>query len=69
MTNKSYQGFMLGGAIVGGAVGYVGGLIAGSGIPMANTFGIASSSFVNSVGTTLYTGGQTDISVSFGVVS
>jgi hypothetical protein len=62
-------GYMAGGAIVGGLSGYVGWAVAGSGIPMANTLGIMSSSFVNSVGTNIYTGGQTPISMSFGVAS
>ncbi|MDR2410568.1 MAG: hypothetical protein LBE13_20995 [Bacteroidales bacterium] len=62
-------GYMLGGAVVGGASGYLGWAVAGSGIPMANTLGIMSSSFTNSVGTFMYTGGQTDVSISFGVGS
>lgn len=60
---------MLGGAVVGGVSGYVGGAIATSGIPMANTVAIAGSSLVNSVGTWAYTGGQTPISISLGAVS
>lgn len=36
---------------------------------MANTAAIAGASFINSVGTHLYTGGQTSISMSFGVAS
>ena len=62
-------GYMAGGAIVGGISGGIGGAIASSGIPMANTFGIAGASFVNSLGTAIYTGGMTDVSVSFGVGS
>lgn len=62
-------GYMLGGAVVGGVSGYAGWAIAGSGIPMANTVAIASSSLINSVGTNIYTGGQTPISMSFGVAS
>ena len=62
-------GYMLGGAVVGGASGYLGWAVAGSGMPMANTAGIMSSSFVNSVGTHIYTGGQTPVSISFGVGS
>ena len=62
-------GYMLGGAVVGGVSGYVGGAIATSGIPMANTVAIAGSSLVNSVGTWAYTGGQTPISISLGAVS
>ena len=62
-------GYMLGGAVAGGLSGYVGGAIAASEVPMANTLGIAGASLTNSVGTYVYTGGQTDISMSFGVVS
>ena len=62
-------GYVLGGAVVGGLAGLAGGAIAGSGIPMANTAAIAGSSLINSVGTYAYTGGQTPISISFGVLS
>ncbi|GHU64363.1 hypothetical protein FACS1894123_08890 [Bacteroidia bacterium] len=62
-------GYMAGGAVVGGVSGYAGWAIAGSGIPMANTAAIAGSSLINSVGTWAYTGGQTPISISFGVAS
>jgi hypothetical protein len=62
-------GYMFGGAIVGGLSGYAGWSIAISGIPMANTAAIAGSSFINSVGTWVYTGGQTPISISFGAFS
>ncbi len=62
-------GYMAGGLVVGGLSGYVGGAIAASEIPMANTLGIAGASLTNSIGTNIYTGGQTDISVSLGVAS
>ena len=62
-------GYMLGGAIVGGISGYIGGAIAASEIPMANTLGIMASSYTYSLGTNLYTNGQTDISISFGFAS
>lgn len=62
-------GWMAGGAIVGGISGGIGGAISTSGVPMANTLGIMSSSLTNSIGTHIYTGGQTDISMSFGVGS
>jgi RHS repeat-associated protein len=68
-TGWNLAGYILGGAIVGGASGYVGGVIASSAIPFANTLGIAGASLVNSVGTNIYTGGQTDISISFGAAS
>jgi len=59
-------GYMIGGAIVGGISGGVGGAIATSGVPFANTLAIAGSSLTSSIGTHVYTGGQTDISISFG---
>ncbi|WP_347066789.1 hypothetical protein [Flavobacterium sp. WV_118_3] len=62
-------GYMAGGAIAGGVSGYLGGAIATSGIPFANTAAIAGASVTNSVGTYIYTGGQSDISMSFGVGS
>jgi RHS repeat-associated protein len=62
-------GYMLAGGIVGGVSGYMGGVVAASGMPMANTAAIASGSFINSVGTNIYTGGQTDVSIAFGVGS
>ena len=62
-------GYMLGGATVGGVSGYAGWAIASSGLPMANTVAITGSSLINSVGTWVYTGGQTPISMSLGVAS
>jgi hypothetical protein len=62
-------GYMAGGAVVGAASGYVGGAVAASGGAMANTLGVATASYINSVGTAMYTGGQTDVSVSLGVAS
>jgi RHS repeat-associated protein len=62
-------GYMLGGALVGAGSGYIGGAVAASGMPFANTAGIASSSFVNSVGTSIYTNGQTDVNISLGFAS
>ena len=67
-SNKTW-GYMLGGAFVGGISGCIGWSIAGSGIPMANTVSIAGTSLTNSVGTYIYTGGQTPITISFGVAS
>ena len=62
-------GYMLGGVVVGGISGWAGGAIAGSGIPMANTLGMMSSSLIYSVGTNIYTDGRTPISISFGFAS
>ena len=63
-------GYMAGGAVVGAISGAVGGCVAASGMPFANTVGIAVGSFVNSVGTTLYTEGKyANVSISFGACS
>lgn len=67
-SGKTWR-YMLGGAVVGGASGYIGGAIAASGIPLANTASIAAASLINSFGTWAYTGGQTPISVSIGFAS
>ena len=61
--------YMFGGALVGGVSGYLGSAIAASGIPLANTSSIMAASLTYSIGTYLYTGGRTPISVSFGVAS
>ena len=60
---------ILSGAVIGALSGYVGGAIATSQIPMANTLGIAGGSIINSLGTYVYTEGKTDISISFGAAS
>jgi RHS repeat-associated protein len=65
-TTWRYMGY---GAAVGAVSGYVGGVVAASEIPMANTAAISASSFVNSVGTYAYTGGQTPVSMSVGIAS
>ena len=59
-------GYMAAGAIVGGFSGWIGASIATSGIPFANTISMVYSSFFNSVGTGMYTGGQTPVSISLG---
>lgn len=65
----SMAGYIAGGALVGAASGHVGSTIATSGMLMANTVSIAGASLVNSLGTSMYTGGQTDVSMSLGVAS
>jgi len=62
-------GYMAGGMITGALSGAAGAAIASSGIPMANTLSIMGGSFTNSLGTYAYTGGQTDITMSFGFAS
>ena len=58
--------YMACGLYVGAMSGAVGGYIASSGIPLANTASMMASSLVNSVGTWGYTGGTTDISINYG---
>ncbi|NEN25876.1 hypothetical protein G3O08_20505, partial [Cryomorpha ignava] len=62
-------GYMAGGAVVGAASGGAANAVANSGMAFANTAAIATGSFINSFGTALYTGGQTDVSISFGAAS
>ncbi|MBB5440874.1 RHS repeat-associated protein [Pedobacter sp. AK017] len=62
-------GYMLGGAVSGALSGGVGNSISAAGGAFANTLAIVASSGINSLGTYFYTGGKTDISVSFGVGS
>ena len=59
-------GYMAGGAVAGGVSGFLGGAVAASGAPFANSCSIMASSFTNSVLTNLYTGGQTPVSINFG---
>jgi hypothetical protein len=59
-------GYMLGGALTGAASGGAATAITNSGIAFANTIAIGAASFINSVGTAAYSGGQTDISLGFG---
>ncbi|THF48565.1 RHS repeat-associated core domain-containing protein [Flavobacterium supellecticarium] len=61
--------YMTAGAVVGSISGGTGSIVASSGMPMANTAAIASASFINSLGTSIYTGCQTPVSVSLGVAS
>ena len=62
-------GYMVGGMLTGALSGAAGAAIASSGFPMANTLSIMGGSFTNSLGTYAYTGGQTDITMSFGFAS
>ena len=64
-SGKTWE-YMVGGAVAGGVSGFLGGVVAASGAPFANTCGIMASSFTNSVLTNLYTGGQTPVSINFG---
>lgn len=61
--------YMIGGGITGAISGSIGGMLTTTSMPFSNTLAIASASFLYSAGTYLYTGGQTPITVSFGVAS
>lgn len=62
-------GYMLGGAIVGGLTGYASNSILTSGTAFAGTKAIVVGSVINGMGTHLYTGGKTNISLSIGIAS
>ena len=62
-------GYMIGGGLTGLASSYAGLAVAGADFAMCNTAAIATASLVNSGGTWIYTGGQTDLTVSLGAVS
>jgi RHS repeat-associated protein len=61
--------YMAAGGIVGGFSGGLGAQIAQGGGFFANTLGIMASSFTNSLGTALYTGGRSGMSLNFGIAS
>ena len=61
--------YMIGGAIVGGVSAYGGVAIAAQDFAFCNTLGVMTSSTINSLGTKLYTGGKTDLTMSFGIAS
>lgn len=62
-------GYILAGAVVGAASAGLSSSIAVSGMPFSQTVGILFSSIFNSIATSLYTGGKTDVSASIGVAS
>jgi RHS repeat-associated protein len=68
-ANFKTLGYVIGGAIVGGLSGHVANSIATSGVAFANTQAIIAASTINSAGTFIYSGGKTDITLSFGVAS
>ena len=61
--------YMIGGAVVGGVSSGIGAYIAGSNVVFSNTFGIMAASAINSAGTWLYTNGNSDFTMSFGIAS
>jgi len=61
--------YMAGGAVVGAASAGAGHGVAASGVALATTKAIMVGSAINSMGTYMYTGGQTDVSISFGAAS
>lgn len=68
-TGWAMAGYMAGGAVVGALSGFWGGAVLSSGVPMANMLSIATSSLTNSLGTYMYTNGQTPITISLGGIS
>ena len=68
ITTITY-GYMLGGAAVGFASGYVGATVCAGGGFMANTAGLIGSSMVNMAGTTMLSGGSYIAPISFGAAS
>lgn len=68
-TSVTTWGYMMGGAVAGGASGGVGGYISTLSTPFANTLAIGASSLLNSIGTYMYSNGQSDISLSLGAGS
>jgi RHS repeat-associated protein len=67
--NLKTLGYIVGGAIVGGVTGGVANGIATSGVAFANTKAILVGSAMNGMGTHIYTGGKTDVVLSFGFAS
>ena len=61
--------YMIGGAAVGGVSSGVGAYIASSNVVFSNTFGIMTASTINSAGIWLYTNGNSDFTMSFGIAS
>lgn len=62
-------GYMIGGGLTGLASAGAGLAVAATDIAFCNTLGIMVSSTVNSAGTWLYTDGETDFTINFGVAS
>lgn len=67
--NMKTLGYMVGGAIVGGVTGGVSNGISTSGVAFANTKAILVGSIINGMGTHIYTGGKSEITLSFGFAS
>ena len=61
--------YMIGGAVVEGVSSGIGAYIAGSNVVFSNTLGIMAASAINSAGTWLYTNGNSDFTMSFGIAS
>ncbi len=67
-SGKTWR-YMGAGALVGALSGGYAHAVATSGMPFANTAAIMTGSMINSMGTAIYTEGQTDLSISLGVAS
>jgi RHS repeat-associated protein len=67
--NWQTWGYMLGGAVIGAGSAYLGIGVATGGGFMANTMGVLTASYMNSMGMTALSGGMIQPSISFGVAS
>jgi RHS repeat-associated protein len=65
----SMAGYIFGGAAIGALSGYAGGEIAAAGGAFSNTAAIIVGSSISSMGMFALSGGETDVSISFGVGS
>ncbi|MBK7885357.1 MAG: hypothetical protein IPJ81_17415 [Chitinophagaceae bacterium] len=68
-TGWGMAGYILGGAVIGGASGGVGGAIGASSIAFSQTLAIGTSSIINSAGMSILSGGQTALVFSLGAAS
>jgi RHS repeat-associated protein len=64
--NPKTFSYVLGGAIVGAASGALGAAVSASTVPFANTMGIVVSSYTNSIGMAVLTGGPLTVGFGFG---
>ena len=68
-TGWKLAGYIAGGAAIGAVSGYAGGAVVQSGIPFANTAALGLTSFTNSFGMFLLSGGENDVYTNFGLGS
>ena len=65
-TGWNRLGYIAGGAAIGAASGYLGGIISAAGFVGSSTASLIASSTINSAGWTALSGGETDFDVNFG---